>query len=368
LNAKYFQDTYYPVISLYPILLVEFLYDNMNSIPTAFVPDTTVISNFANANEVLTVDAQTPFNISIKPWKGRDEQRWIVVPHNGNPGVWRLINFVGGRSLAPDQARLADANPNLVGLSDRVWTFVIKPVNGGGFRILTSAEVDQAIGTQRVIAAGSAVGNATATAVITNRANRAVQRDTGNVNLSGVVEARPNTDYEGANAVEPSGKAWSVPAEQIWSFIPFANVPATLQPGTYSIQKALTGSNLILSGTGSVVGGDWRGLEEGNSQWDIAKGANNTWTFRSRAGAREYLQLSDTGADVKCGTTLRVQSGVATNFILQRDGEANQYNILTNAGGILFAVSVPVYGENFILQPAQNVEADYWNFRLLSSN
>lgn len=37
------------------------------------------------------------------------------------------------------------------------------------------------------------------------------------------------------------------------------------------------------------------------------------------------MQLSDTGADVKRGTTLRVQAGVAMNFILQRDGEANQY-------------------------------------------
>lgn len=60
--------------------------------------------------------------------------QWIVIPHEGNPGVWRLISFVGGRSLAPDEARLGEANPNLVGLSDRVWTFVIKPVNGGGFR------------------------------------------------------------------------------------------------------------------------------------------------------------------------------------------------------------------------------------------
>lgn len=121
-----------------------------------------------------------------------------------------------------------------------------------GCRILTSAEVDQAIRTQRVIAAGSAVGNAIAIAVVTNRANKAVQRHAGNVNLSGVVAALPNNEYLHAEEVNvPGQKTWSVPAEQIWSFIPFANMPATLEPGTYSIQKALTNINLILSNDGA---------------------------------------------------------------------------------------------------------------------
>jgi hypothetical protein len=88
-------------------------------------------------------------------------------------------------------------------------------------RILTSAHPDGPTRTQRVITASNTAGNATATIVITHRADRAVQHEAENVHLSAVVQA-------GAN----------VPPNQIWYFNPFAQRTATLRSGRiYTIQK-----------------------------------------------------------------------------------------------------------------------------------